>query len=102
LLFSNTVCSLFFHFKVKKSSRNEREKKKTQTKEPKKPPSGKQGVRVFFFGGEFSPPGDTKKKGWRIQQRDFLRIKKTFCHISRKKKLEVARFRQCVPLGRQN
>jgi len=52
------------------------EKKKKQTKEPKKPPLGKQGVRVFFFGGEFSPPGDTKKKGWRIQQRDFLRIKK--------------------------
>jgi len=28
-------------------------------------------VFFFFFFGEFSPPGDKNKKGWRIQQRDF-------------------------------
>jgi hypothetical protein len=44
-------------------------------------------------------------KGWRIQQRDFFKLnkkKKKIRHISRKKKLKLARFRQCVLLGRQN
>jgi hypothetical protein len=57
-----------------------------------------------LFCGEFSPPGDKKNKGsWRIQQRNFLRdFFLKFAIFRGKKKLEVARFRQCVPLGRQN
>jgi hypothetical protein len=38
---------------------------------------------------------------WRIQQRNFWELKKNSPYLE-KKKLEVARFRQCVPLGRQN
>jgi hypothetical protein len=53
-----------------------------------------------FFCGEFSPPGD-KKKGLANPTNGFLRIFLKIRHISRKKKLKVARFRQCVPLGRQ-
>jgi len=56
-----------------------------------------------FFCGKFSSPGDEKKKGgWRIQQRNFWEFSKKLRHISRKKKLEVARFRQGVPWDRQN
>jgi hypothetical protein len=50
-------------------------------------------VRVFFCG-EFSPPGDPKKKGLANPTKGFLRIKKTIRHILRKKKLKVARFTQ--------
>jgi hypothetical protein len=55
-----------------------------------------------FF--EFSQPGNQKKKGYRIQQRDFwdLKKKKTILHILTKNNLKVARFRQCVPVARQN
>jgi hypothetical protein len=28
-------------------------------------------VRDFFFCGEFSALGDKKKRGWRVQQRNF-------------------------------
>jgi hypothetical protein len=51
-------------------------KKKHKNKGAKKPPLGKQGVRVYFFVANFRHLATQKKKGWRIQQRDFLRIKK--------------------------
>jgi hypothetical protein len=54
-----------------------------------------------FFCGEFSPPGD-KKKGLANPTKGFLRIFVQNSPYLEKKKLEVARFRQCVPLGRQN
>jgi hypothetical protein len=56
---------------------------------------------VVLFCGEFSLPGDQKKKRLAYPTKGFLRLKKKNRHISRKKKLEVARFKQCVPLGRQ-
>jgi hypothetical protein len=56
-------------------------------------------IEQEVFCGEFSAPGD-KKKGLAYPTNGFLRIKKFA--ISIKKKLEVARFRQYVPLGRQN
>jgi hypothetical protein len=55
-----------------------------------------------FFLGEFSQPGDKKKGGWQIQQRDFQDLKKTIRHILAKKNLKIAIFRQCVPVGRHN
>ncbi len=59
-------------------------------------------IRVFF-SDEFSPLF-TEKKGLEIPRKGVLRF--FFFLISflkeKKKKLEVARFRQCVPLGRQN
>jgi hypothetical protein len=42
-------------------------------------------VRVCFCG-EFSPPGDQKKRGLANPTKGFLRIKKPICHILRKKK----------------
>jgi hypothetical protein len=46
----------------------------------------------------------TKKKGLANPRKGFLRIKKKKIATSRgkKKQLEVARFRQCVALDRQN
>jgi hypothetical protein len=41
-------------------------------------------TRVFFCG-EFSSPGDKKKKGWRIQQRDFSELKKKSPYLEKKK-----------------
>jgi hypothetical protein len=57
-------------------------------------------IEQEVFCGEFSPPGD-RKKGLANPTNGFLRI---FLKNSpsRLKKLEVARFRQCVPLCRQN
>jgi hypothetical protein len=57
-------------------------------------------VFVFFFG-EFEQAGD-KKMGWRIQQRDFWDFFIKNRHILTKENLEVARFRQCGPVGSQN
>jgi hypothetical protein len=57
--------------------------------------------RVFFCG-EFSPPGDKKKRAGESNKGIFENVFFLIHHISRKKKLEVARFRQCVPLRRQN
>jgi hypothetical protein len=51
------------------------------------------GPQCFLFG-EFSQPGDKKK-------REILRFIKKLPYIDQKN-LEVARFRQCVPVGRQN
>jgi hypothetical protein len=62
-------------------------------------------IRVFFHD-EFSPLDNNNKKKEKKKlanpTKGFLRIFLKNCHVSRKKKLEVARFRQCVPLGRQN
>jgi hypothetical protein len=57
---------------------------------------------AFNIFGEFPQPGHKKKRGRGIQQRDFWDLKKIIRHILSKKNLEVARFRQCVPVGRQN
>jgi hypothetical protein len=43
-----------------------------------------------------------RKKGLANPTKGFLRLKKTIRHILILKNLEVARFRQCVPAGRQN
>jgi hypothetical protein len=57
----------------------------------------------FLFCGEFSPPGDQKKKKTGESNRGILEnFLKKFAISREKKELEVARFRQCVPLGRQN
>jgi hypothetical protein len=55
--------------------------------------------RVFFFG-EFSPPGDKNKRGAGESNKGISEnfLKK---YLEEEKELEVARFRQCVPLGRQ-
>ncbi len=58
--------------------------------------------RGFFFGGEFSPPADKKKKAGVSNKWIFEIKKKNSPYLEEKKKLEVARFRQCLPLGRQN
>jgi hypothetical protein len=58
-------------------------------------------VQGFLFFGEFSALGD-KEKGLANPTKGFLRIQKKNRHIWRKKRLEVARFRQCVPLGCKN
>jgi hypothetical protein len=54
-----------------------------------------------FFRGEFLPPGD-KTKGLANPTKGFLRIFKKHSPYLEEKKLEVARFSQCDPLGRQN
>jgi hypothetical protein len=59
------------------------------------------GSVIFFFLAN-SRNLATKKKGWSIQQRDLKDFKKQIRHILRTKNLEVARFRQRVPVGRQN
>jgi hypothetical protein len=59
-------------------------------------------VSVFFVFGEFSQPGDRKKKGLANPTKGFLRFKKNNSPYLGQKNLEVARFRQCVPVGRQN
>jgi hypothetical protein len=56
--------------------------------------------RVFFCG-EFSPPGDIKKRAGESNKGILEKFKNNWPYL-REKKLEVARFRQCVPLGRQN
>jgi hypothetical protein len=58
--------------------------------------------RVFFFG-KIWQPGD-REKGWRIQQSVFFwkNNKKIAISWRKKKSLEVATFRQCVTVGRQN
>jgi hypothetical protein len=54
----------------------------------------------FFFFVEFEQAGD--KKGLANPTKGFLRIFFKNRHILTKKNLEVARFRQCGPVGRQN
>jgi hypothetical protein len=56
---------------------------------------------VLFFWRIFATWLVTKKKGWWIQQMDFWDFKKKIA-ISWPKKLKVARFGQCVPVGCQN
>jgi hypothetical protein len=55
---------------------------------------------VFFILVNFRNLA-TKKKGWRVQQRGFwyFFLKSPYLDI---KDLEIARFRQCVHVGRQN
>jgi hypothetical protein len=48
---------------------------------------------------DLSGPGIDVKLKERKKEREF---KKIIRHILSKKNLEVARFRQCVPVGRQN
>jgi hypothetical protein len=55
----------------------------------------------IFFCGEFSPPGD-KKTGLANPTKGFLRIVFKNSPYLKEKKLEVSRFRQYVPVGRQN
>jgi len=55
---------------------------------------------VFFYFGEFSQPGN-KKKGLGNPTKGFLRFFKKSPYLD-EKNLEVARFRQCVHVGRQN
>jgi hypothetical protein len=55
----------------------------------------------MFIWGKFFQFGD-KEKGLQIQQMDFWKKIKNICHILRKKKKKVARFRQCVLVGRKN
>jgi len=57
-------------------------------------------VGVSFFG-EFSQPGD-KSKGLANPTKGFLRFEENNSPYLDQKNLEVARFRQCVPVGRQN
>jgi hypothetical protein len=54
---------------------------------------------VFFLFGEFSQPGN-QKNGLANPTKGFLRFFKKSPYLG-KKNLEVARFRQCVPIGRQ-
>jgi hypothetical protein len=56
---------------------------------------------TLFFFGEFLQPGD-KKKGLVNPTNGFLRFLKKKPPYLDKKNLEVARFGQCVPVGRQN
>jgi hypothetical protein len=56
---------------------------------------------VFFFFGEFSQPGD-QKKGLANPTKGFFRFLKNKSPYLDQKHLEVARFRQCVSVGRQN
>jgi hypothetical protein len=44
----------------------------------------------------------TKKRGLRNPTKGILRIFKIFLPYHEEKKLEVDRFKQCVPLGSQN
>jgi hypothetical protein len=55
----------------------------------------------FSFCGEFSPLRN-KQKGLKNLTKEILRVSFLNRHILRKKKIEVARFRQCVTAGRQN
>jgi len=55
---------------------------------------------VFFFG-EISDAGENKKP-WRMQQRAFWEFLKKKSPYLEKKKLKVAIFRQCAPVGPQN
>jgi len=54
-----------------------------------------------LFCGKFSPLGDQKKR-LTNPMKGFFRIFKKSSPYLEKKKLEVARFKQCVPLGHQN
>jgi hypothetical protein len=54
-----------------------------------------------LFCGEFSPLAD-RKKGLANPTKGFLRIFFKNLPYLEEKKLEVIRFRQCVPLGRHN
>jgi len=63
-------------------------------------------VGFFFlikkFSGEILQLGVQKKKGWRIQQMSFEEFFLKTSPYLKKKNLKVARFRQCIPVGRQN
>jgi len=56
---------------------------------------------VFYLGGKFLQPGD-KKKGLANPIKGFLRFKRKKTPYLDQKNLEVAIFRQCVPVGRQS
>jgi hypothetical protein len=61
------------------------------------------GRGFFFFVANFPHlVTEKKRRGLANPTKGFLRIFFKIRHISRKKKLEVARFSQCVSLGRQN
>jgi hypothetical protein len=61
----------------------------------------KQQEQGFSFCGKFSPPGDKKKRAGESNKGNFENLKTKLPYLE-KKKLDIARFRQCVPLGRQN
>jgi hypothetical protein len=54
-----------------------------------------------FFSGEFSRPGNKKKGGLANPTKGILKFKNKII-IFQEKKLEIATFRQHVPLGHQN
>jgi hypothetical protein len=56
---------------------------------------------MVFFCGEFSPHGNKKNRAGKSNKGIFEKFKNNSPYLG-EKKLEVARFRQCVPLGRQN
>ncbi len=60
--------------------------------------------RGFFLVANVRHLATKKKGGLANPTNGFLRVFFLIRHISRKKKLEIARFRfrQCVSLGRQN
>jgi hypothetical protein len=57
-------------------------------------------TNMVFFCGKFSSLGDPKKRVSESNKGIFEFFKKIH-HISRKK-IEILKFRQCVPLSRQN
>jgi hypothetical protein len=56
----------------------------------------------FFFFGEFPQPGDKKKRAGESNKGIFEILKKNNSPYLDKTNLEVARFRQCVDVVRQN
>jgi hypothetical protein len=54
---------------------------------------------LFFFFSEFLQPGNKKRAG--ESNKGIFKIKKKLPYLD-KKNLEVTRFGQCVPVGRQN
>jgi hypothetical protein len=63
-------------------------------------------IQQFLFFGEISYAGETKKTLANSTKGFYRILKKENRHILRKKrkekKLRVARFRQCIPVGCQN
>jgi len=56
---------------------------------------------VFLFSGEFSQPGEKKKGELANPTKGFLRFFFKKSPYLDQKNLEVARFRLCIPAGRQ-
>ncbi len=57
---------------------------------------------LFLFFGEFSQPGEKKKRGLANPTKGFLRFFFFKSPYLDQNKLEVTRFKQCVLVGHQN